>query len=1135
MDRRATKDHVERETEETERLVRPSPKVKPPRHDKRRELVDPDKDPDLDTSDKDLSKNFKDIGGSIGDRVLKRWAADEAPAKPKKVKVRSKETGWVGWISEDSLKSHAGDYEPVKDEAPEVQKPSGPEKAEAPQAPTEAKPEAAPPIDDAKAKVDLLSLGKKNHQVEWTLNNLMDPNGVLGHFADKYPAESLLQGQKLPDGIKTVGDLRRVLRSESESAPEEKPPEKTKGKKTKSPKKPKVEESVAEHPDLKKEQAEAVDRIKAVKEELKEDPKSEGAKAELAAQKEVLKSISEVSKLRKQLDEAKAQLDAFNAANKPPAQAPPATQAPAAPAPAAPAAPAPTAPAASPAPTAAPAGKPKAEKPKSKKDKAPKGSPVPPPPAGKGTTPPAAPAEEPKPEAETPDGETQNPEVAPGPQRRPVSKAEEHAAINLIVHSFPPGVAAKLTLLDPPLHPDDVHALISDYNVAKSISVPTGKLDELRDKAAKFYATDPSTVPPPKLVKNKHGFPVPFDKLPAEEQTEELRKHQIRTVAMSLAAKDAISKNLQKKAKAPAPLAEAMADFMLSGKEESPDERTMRASQKAESLFYNTIGAIKEVEPQDNQPPKSATQESAPASSSPGSGGKSDKKAPEKRPKERNRFDQESTPKQEEYPPVSPGMVKKILKSSSDPAVKRLAVGYFQAQDYKQARKLFLDPRSPSAMSEHQAPDEIAGNLIKASEFLRDRASNYPANLITQDTAQTFRGRVLKQLSTLAPTKMAKVQELLDEDDNQQYDKAVKAYPKVLREYSKHSAKAEKEADSDYADYSEQLKKGGKDLDPPLSAAERLERMGIVEPQEPKKPPRYDLTRSSSEDLGKDAKAMWDDFTTKTASSGNIVSRVLNRTQGHPFSTYSNPSAMGRTAVYWGVAPQDTKPYEGWEQPQARDLGESDYSLVLKAARGWLKNPMLKTVEGGVRDTQLRAALDLALREENYDAALHPVLYNHLLARLAGVPEDETLLTVTASKTARNPMSNKVELEIAQADKFLARLDRIASVVQENHAKWGMEFEAAKALVNQIDKLADEIESATYGVDSMTRRQASVLGVKTAEVVQRDSDEKYMDTFKNPMSPKQTEADEPYMKAYGDDQSSAVHHGKSSTGKPLAK
>jgi len=36
------------------------------------------------------------------------------------------------------------------------------------------------------------------------------------------------------------------------------------------------------------------------------------------------------------------------------------------------------------------------------------------------------------------------------------------------------------------------------------------------------------------------------------------------------------------------------------------------------------------------------------------------------------------------------------------------------------------------------------------------------------------------------------------------------------------------------------------------------------------------------------------------------------------------------------------------------------------------------------------------------------------------------------------------------------------------------------------------------------------------------------------MKPIQTNADEPYMSAYGDDQSSAVNHGKSTIGRPLA-
>lgn len=120
----------------------------------------------------------------------------------------------------------------------------------------------------------------------------------------------------------------------------------------------------------------------------------------------------------------------------------------------------------------------------------------------------------------------------------------------------------------------------------------------------------------------------------------------------------------------------------------------------------------------------------------------------------------------------------------------------------------------------------------------------------------------------------------------------------------------------------------------------------------------------------------------------------------------------------------------------------------------------------------------------------------------------------------------------AKVDNALARLDKMAAYIQANHGAWGMDFDTAKHLVNDLDKVADEMEILAYGQESMSRRQLEVL--KTAAVVTRDADELYMDTFQNPMQPRLTNADEPYMAAYGDDQSSAVQHGKSTTGRPLA-
>jgi hypothetical protein len=128
-----------------------------------------------------------------------------------------------------------------------------------------------------------------------------------------------------------------------------------------------------------------------------------------------------------------------------------------------------------------------------------------------------------------------------------------------------------------------------------------------------------------------------------------------------------------------------------------------------------------------------------------------------------------------------------------------------------------------------------------------------------------------------------------------------------------------------------------------------------------------------------------------------------------------------------------------------------------------------------------------------------------------------------------------IKFATQDADRILTRLDRLASTIQKKYADWGMHFEEAKEIVNALDKTADEVEIAAFGPMSFERRQREVMASsKRAEVIQQDADEKYMDTFRNPMAPIQTEGDEPYMRAYADDQSSVVHHGKSTTGRPLA-
>jgi len=1044
MDRVGTKDHVERETEEAERLVRPAPKVKPPRHDKRRERMDVDTDPDLDTTDKDLSKNYKTIGGSLASRVLQRWAKEDLLS----VRLKADPSSKVVQVSQNTLKENPGKYELIKDEK------SGPG-------------DAAAGEDDAKAQASLQSMAKSDSEFAAILKDFTNPKSDMFSWAKSAPdtpVDKFLRGRTPPKGVKTLGDLQRVL---------------------------------------------------LVKPSKRKAP-SEPAKAAPAA----------------------------------PAKAAPAKAPPAAPAKAAPAAPAKAPPAKAVPPPAGGTTPP----PPPRVPKPPVEAPTPPEEAAAPPQEAAAPAKNKKPKKPLAE-EPEEPAVPAGPTRRAVSKEEQAESRETIVHTFPTRVASDLLLLRPVLHPDEVRALVADYHTAQAI--PIKKVDDFRDKIAKVYASDPNTVAAPKTVKGKDGTAVPLASLPAEEQALAIRDHQVRVVGMSLGARSAIAQNLSKSG-APKDLADRLAGFLLSGRDESPEDRQKRASAEAEDIFYSGLEA-------------------------------------------------------KGFEPLSSSAVEKILKATDDPAAKRLAVGYFQAQDYREARRRFLNPKSKEHISEHQSPDVIAARLSKASEMLRELGARYPEGSSTQDNALTFRTRVLKQLTALVPDKRPLIQELLDEGDNDQYDKDRKKYEKALSAYQKELKQAEKEAAREYAEYSQSLKSGGDpNADPPPGSVGRLLAAGLVEPVEPRKPPRYDLQRKTPGNLAESANDLWDDLLSRTASQRPIVARVASR---YLFSTYPPACAMGhnRQAVYWGVEPYAQGPasYVGWEQPQARDLGPQDLTRLLTAARGWLKTPVLATnIEGIVRDTQLRAALDLAIDTEGYASVLHPTLYNNLLARLAGEPQNETLLTVTAGTTMSNAQTTKkflesvdaktkgeilgniasnyginrkealeeildsgaehlldyvtgpmrtavsllmkrynlaktarmtmpkdtVELKQAQADHFLARLDRMASTVQEKHEQWGMPLVAAKELVNAIDKLADEFEKTAYGEQSLTIRQASIImgTEKTAEVIQRDSDEKYMDSFANPQKPIQTEADEPYMSAYKTDDSSGVQNGSASNGRKLA-
>jgi hypothetical protein len=92
------------------------------------------------------------------------------------------------------------------------------------------------------------------------------------------------------------------------------------------------------------------------------------------------------------------------------------------------------------------------------------------------------------------------------------------------------------------------------------------------------------------------------------------------------------------------------------------------------------------------------------------------------------------------------------------------------------------------------------------------------------------------------------------------------------------------------------------------------------------------------------------------------------------------------------------------------------------------------------------------------------------------------------------------------ANRVLANLDETANRIDALAKAGKLDPRLAKALSTDIDTFADKFQVAAFGPESLKRH-----ATKVAKVIQKDSDEKYMDTFENPNKVIQSDADEPYM------------------------
>lgn len=337
-----------------------------------------------------------------------------------------------------------------------------------------------------------------------------------------------------------------------------------------------------------------------------------------------------------------------------------------------------------------------------------------------------APPETPKPEPSV----TEKAGIAP-PKRREVSVQERREALNAVLGSFPPETAAKVIAAN--LHPDDLKVLIRKYNAAK-ISANVGDPSKFAEKVAEFYQPDPTKVAPPKEWGGKS-----LKAMTPEEQSEATRQYQVQQVALSLAAKDALTKTLSNpgkllgKAQIPKEMASKLASLMLS---KVPPEQSSRV---ADQIFDQTL---KE--------------------------GKLDK--------------------------LGDGAIKKLLSQvSGNPVAKKAATAWLQANDYQAAKQKFL---TSGDISEWDSPGSILNGLRKANQYFTDRSKVYGSEHEEHPASSMFRRRLLSRLQSLSPKRASEVQRLLPKLEMTEYHDKKRAWGAKFKDWEKRREAYESALDS---------------------------------------------------------------------------------------------------------------------------------------------------------------------------------------------------------------------------------------------------------------------------------------------------------------------------------------------------
>ena len=574
----------------------------------------------------------------------------------------------------------------------------------------------------------------------------------------------------------------------------------------------------------------------------------------------------------------------------------------------------------------------------------------------------------------------ENYQPIPPPQRQP-APPRERKLITEGFHSTFKDVSPNLAAIveSSNYHPDDLRQIGRDFYALKRERLKPEDIETRIKEAQKagLYVTDPDKVVPPKSGLSKSGRKTSWNALDDEEKAVAYAQHRNSVVAHSFALRAQVEAAYTEMG-LPPNVASTLAASKLSKRPgESPKERAERSVQFAQQTFNSMLDS--------NAPPKN----------------------------------------------YSPEEVEKALKAAGDdPLAKNLVVAHFQANDYLKARDKYLTTKGPNQLDERDSPRHLAARLRDVSEELRRADKQYPPEYRHQNTSSMFRQRFITGMHAKWPDRAAKLEPEIAKMDADDWDIQKAHFDKQNEEFKKAHKKYQQAAEKARQEFVRELGKV-QDHTPGLpfrtmpvvkSVRQRLAEANIQEPIPPPalpdKPMTYDQVRNSPRSMAQKGKALWNRLKSglpgKSASeptlSERIVLRFLAFSSCEPGETMGLPSsktaAVTKTGLYWGVGQPSEKavnvPYVPWQQLHARDFGDKDAKGLLAAAREWLKVPVLSRVLdvekslGAVHDIQLRAALDLAIRDHEggkYSVGLHPAIYNDLLAQLAGKPSASPLLT----------------------------------------------------------------------------------------------------------------------------------------------